>query len=91
MDRERVANVLGMLGSAHDGEVVNAGRLAVRLLRDAGITRISCSDRTASPSKRRARFLRQTSSCETTTRSCARSCTGCAPDRRSCRHRDGRR
>src|SRR6516164_256598 len=38
MDRERLARLLGMLGSAHDGEVVNAGRLAVRLLKSAGLT-----------------------------------------------------
>src|SRR6516165_6110804 len=38
MDRGRLARLLGMLGSLHDGEVVNAGRLAVRMLKQAGIT-----------------------------------------------------
>jgi hypothetical protein len=38
LDRERLARLLGMLGSAHDGEVVNAGRLAIRMLKEAGMT-----------------------------------------------------
>jgi hypothetical protein len=38
MDRERLARLLGMLGSTHEGEVVNAARLAVRLIREAGLT-----------------------------------------------------
>ena len=38
MDRGRLAQLLGMLGSSHDGEVVNAGRLAVRMLKQAGVT-----------------------------------------------------
>ncbi len=38
LDRTRLANLLGMLGSAHDGEVVNAGRLADKLLRETGAT-----------------------------------------------------
>ena len=38
MDRGRLAQVLGMLGSAHDGEIVNAARLAVRMLKEAGLT-----------------------------------------------------
>jgi hypothetical protein len=38
MDRERLAMILGMLGSAHDGEVVNAARLAGRMLKEAGLT-----------------------------------------------------
>jgi hypothetical protein len=32
MDRERLARLLGMLDSEHDGEVVNAARLAVRMV-----------------------------------------------------------
>ena len=37
-DRERLARLLGMLGSAFDGEVANAGRLADKLVRGAGLT-----------------------------------------------------
>jgi len=33
-----LARLLGMLGSSHDGEVANAGRLADRLVRGAGMT-----------------------------------------------------
>ncbi len=36
--RARLAKLLGMLGSAHDGEVVAAGRMADRLVREAGAT-----------------------------------------------------
>jgi hypothetical protein len=36
MDRERLAMILGMLGSAHDGEALNAARLAVRIVKEAG-------------------------------------------------------
>jgi hypothetical protein len=35
--RVRLVRLLGMLGSAHDGEVVNAARLAVRLIKGAGL------------------------------------------------------
>ena len=38
MDRERLATVLGMMGSAHDGEALNAARLAVRMLKEAKAT-----------------------------------------------------
>jgi hypothetical protein len=38
MDRNRLAQLLGMMGSTHDGEVVNAARLAVRLVKEAGLT-----------------------------------------------------
>jgi hypothetical protein len=38
LDRDRLARVLGLLGSAHDGEVVSAGRAADRMLRGAGVT-----------------------------------------------------
>lgn len=31
----RLIQLLGMMGSAHDGEVVNAARLAIKLVRDA--------------------------------------------------------
>src|SRR5215813_13359059 len=38
MDRSRLAQLLGMLGSDFDGEVINAGRLADRMLKEAGVT-----------------------------------------------------
>src|SRR5260221_13111509 len=38
LDRDRLARVLGLLGSAHDGEVVSAGRAADTLVRRAGLT-----------------------------------------------------
>lgn len=38
LPRQRLAAVLGMLGSDHDGEVLNAARTAERLRRDAGVT-----------------------------------------------------
>jgi hypothetical protein len=38
IDRGRLVKLLGMLGSDHEGERVNAGMLADRLVRDAGIT-----------------------------------------------------
>jgi hypothetical protein len=38
VDRERLAKLLGMLGSAHDGEVAAAGRAADTLVRRAGAT-----------------------------------------------------
>lgn len=38
VQRVRLARLLGMTGSAHDGEALNAARLADRLVRDAGIT-----------------------------------------------------
>ena len=37
-DRDRLAKLLGLLGSAYDGEVANAGRLADKLVRSAGLT-----------------------------------------------------
>lgn len=37
-DRDRLARLLGMLGSDYPGEVANAGRLADRLVRAAGLT-----------------------------------------------------
>jgi hypothetical protein len=37
-DRDRLTRLLGMLGSDFDGEVANAGRLADRLVRAAGLT-----------------------------------------------------
>ena len=37
-DRDRLARLLGMLGSAFDGEVANAGRLADKLVRGAGLS-----------------------------------------------------
>ena len=38
LDRDRIARVLGMLGSAHDGEVIAAARQAERLRAAAGLT-----------------------------------------------------
>ncbi len=38
LDRDRLSKLLGLLGSAHDGEVAAAGRAAHRLLREAGLT-----------------------------------------------------
>jgi hypothetical protein len=38
LDRQRLAKLLGLLGSDHDGEVVAAGRTADRLVRGAGVT-----------------------------------------------------
>ena len=34
----RLVRLLGMLGSAHDGEVVTAGRMADKLVRERGLT-----------------------------------------------------
>lgn len=38
MDRLKLAKVLGMLGSTHDGEVLNAARQAQSLVKNAGLT-----------------------------------------------------
>jgi hypothetical protein len=38
VDRDRLAKLLGLLGSTFDGEVANAGRLADKLVRAAGLT-----------------------------------------------------
>jgi len=35
---ERLAKLLGMIGSAHDGEALNAARLADKVVREAGLT-----------------------------------------------------
>lgn len=37
-DTAKLAKLLGMLGSAHDGEVINAARKAHELVRDSGAT-----------------------------------------------------
>jgi hypothetical protein len=37
-ERERLARLLGMVGSAHDGEALNAARLADRFVRERGLT-----------------------------------------------------
>jgi hypothetical protein len=37
LDRDRLAKLLGMLGSGHDGEVVNAARAADRVVRGSGL------------------------------------------------------
>lgn len=36
LDRDRLAKLLGMLGSDHDGEVAAAGRAVSRMLRECG-------------------------------------------------------
>jgi hypothetical protein len=38
LDRDKLAKVLGMLGSAHDGEIASAGRAANQMIRAAGTT-----------------------------------------------------
>jgi hypothetical protein len=38
LNRHRLARVLGLLGSAHDGEALAAARTAERMRRDAGAT-----------------------------------------------------
>jgi hypothetical protein len=38
LDCDRLGRVLGLLGSAHDGEVVAAGRTADRMVRASGLT-----------------------------------------------------
>jgi hypothetical protein len=38
IDRAQLARILGMLGSAHDGEVLDAAKLATRLIGEAGAT-----------------------------------------------------
>lgn len=35
---DRLAKILGMLGSTHDGEIAAAGRAAVALIKSAGLT-----------------------------------------------------
>jgi hypothetical protein len=37
IDRDRLSKLLGLLGSDHDGEVINAARAADRLVRDSGL------------------------------------------------------
>jgi len=37
-ERARLVNILGMLGSAHDGERASAALLATRMIKDRGIT-----------------------------------------------------
>ena len=38
MDLDRLAKLLGMVGSVHDGEALTAARMADKLVRDAGMT-----------------------------------------------------
>lgn len=38
LDLDRLCKLLGMLGSRHEGEVVNAARLSSRMLQEAGLT-----------------------------------------------------
>lgn len=38
IDRQRLAALLGMVGSDHDGEALNAARLADRMVRQSGAT-----------------------------------------------------
>jgi hypothetical protein len=51
IDRSKLAKTLGMLGSAHDGEALNAGRAAVRMLRDCGVSWHELLDPGASSSR----------------------------------------
>jgi hypothetical protein len=37
-DRRKLIRFLGMLGSEHDGEIANAARMALRLIKDRGFT-----------------------------------------------------
>jgi hypothetical protein len=37
-DKAKLAKILGMLGSAYEGERANAAKLASKLLREAGMT-----------------------------------------------------
>jgi len=37
LDREKLVRVLGMLGSAHQGEIAAAGRAADKMVREAGL------------------------------------------------------
>ncbi len=51
LDRDKLAKMLGMLGSCHDGEVAAAGRSAHSLVRDSGVTWtevLSAADRAVS-------------------------------------------
>jgi hypothetical protein len=54
LDRDKLAKMLGMLGSRHDGEVAAAGRSARTLLEDAGTTwsEVLTSPDGAGPSER---------------------------------------
>ncbi len=51
----RLARLLGMLGSDHDGEVANAGRLAHRLVTGCGLTWTDIVVGSAAPAKRKPR------------------------------------
>jgi hypothetical protein len=37
-ERERLVKLLGLLGSEHDGEIANAGRMADRFVKNQGLT-----------------------------------------------------
>jgi hypothetical protein len=50
IDRVRIAKLLGMTGSTHDGEAVNAMRLANRIVRESGVTWYDVIGATALPS-----------------------------------------
>jgi hypothetical protein len=51
LDRDRLARVLGMLGSGHDGEVLAAARQAERLRAEAGLTWFDIIARSATPAQ----------------------------------------
>src|SRR6516162_821576 len=80
MDRSRLAQVLGMMGSAHDGEALNAARLAVRMIKEAGATWPDLLDggqeRVAVEAARV--LLAKTSSSSSKNRNCRKSWRGCA-------------
>lgn len=62
LDRQRLAKALGMLGSAHDGEVVAAARAVEGMRRAAGLTWleiISPAPRLPKPGRRRRKPRRQ--------------------------------
>lgn len=48
IDEHKLARILGMLGSDHEGEVFNAARLAQKMLNDAGMTWADAAKRIAS-------------------------------------------
>ena len=47
--RSRLAKLLGMVGSTHDGEALNAARMADKLVREAGVSWADTLGGAASP------------------------------------------
>lgn len=52
LDRDKLARVLGMLGSAHDGEIAAAARAADALVRQSGLTWFQVVDPPVGPPQR---------------------------------------